>query len=764
MFLNLKSLVSKTEIPLHIIFMLCSLPLLAGVTALPAQNYVWPTTASRLMTSSFCEFRPRHYHAALDIKTWNRTGYKVFAIEDGYVMRVRVSSFGYGKAVYLKLRDGKIVVYGHLERFRPDLERFVNAYRREHQSYRADIYLKSGQFPVRRGQVVGYSGRTGIGVPHLHFEMRNSKNEPINPLPYYRDFIEDRIAPEFYEAAFVPLDQKSLVNMQPDTAFYDLFQSSNVTLPDTLILSGKTGVNLKVYDRANGARNLFSFYQAKMWVDDSLVYAVKYDRFSYAQTKLIEIDKSFSLWRKGRGIFHHFYRHPANRLPHYDGFPAGAGILNADSLTEGLHTLRIEAEDFWRNKAVFTASFLSGNPRPLDYDLFRWMDSTLYLRIQSPVKLDAIRVARKTDAGGWQAMRQLKRLGEMHYQGKYNYAISVLVQQPQPDNYIRVRAETDSGIATFPLYIPPVNQKFSSGETPVFHVRQMRIKQDRVELTVASNRYKPYRFLKGLQQKMPGIFWFPAAEQVYRVHIPASYFGTQKSILRELFGTLPQYPEVINPAAEGRLVSADGLFRADYPVNALYQETAVYLADSTTGAAAVPSFEAPYYRVGKIYDLQPFDQPVNTGIRVSLTAPDSAAAARGLGLYYLDPKHGWTFIPASQDPQKTTFTARVTSMEKFTLARDTVPPVLLPAQRISGGILHSRNGYLTFVVKDEMSGIQKESQIEVLVNGRWTLFDYDPEEDIVTLRLPAAKSGVQKLQIRVVDNSGNVTTATYRVQ
>jgi murein DD-endopeptidase MepM/ murein hydrolase activator NlpD len=123
-----------------------------------AQNYLWPTDASKLMTSSFCEFRPRHYHAALDIKTWQQTGYKIFAIDDGYVYRIRVASTGYGKAIYLKLKDGNFVVYGHLDGFNPQLDAYTDSLRLAARDNILDAYPKANQFPVKKGDHLGYTG------------------------------------------------------------------------------------------------------------------------------------------------------------------------------------------------------------------------------------------------------------------------------------------------------------------------------------------------------------------------------------------------------------------------------------------------------------------------------------------------------------------------------------------------------------------------------------------------------------------------------
>ena len=315
---------------------------------LPAQNYVWPTDASKYLTSAFAEFRPRHYHAALDIKTWNRTGYRVFAIDDGYIFRVRVGSFGYGRAIYLKLRDGRIVVYGHLQRFIRKLQNYTDSLRLARQKYVLDQYLKPGQFPVRRGQLIAFSGETGIGVPHLHFEMRDAKNRPINPLKFYRERLRDTIPPALSRLAVIPLSAKTFINFEPDTLLLDIPRQKKAVLTDPVYLTGKAYLALKASDRADGVNNRFGIYEFEMFVNDSLVYTARFDRFSYAQNPLIELDKNFSLKRRGSGVFQNLYRMPANGLEFYGNTAVGGGALTANNLKYGRITLATARNYPWR--------------------------------------------------------------------------------------------------------------------------------------------------------------------------------------------------------------------------------------------------------------------------------------------------------------------------------------------------------------------------------------------------------------------------------
>ncbi len=734
--------------------------ILSYANSLLSQHYMWPTDASRLMTSSFCEFRPRHFHAAIDIKTWNRTGYKVLAIDGGYVVRVRVGAFGYGRAIYLKLADGNIVVYGHMERFWPALENYVNRYRMEHRQYNVDLHLTASQFPVKRGQYLGRTGKTGIGVPHLHLELRNSRNEPMNPLPFYKKVIEDDMPPILYQAALIPLDRASLINLHSDTCFIDLHQESQIALPDTFYLHGKIGLALKVWDHADGARNRFSFYRAKTWIDDSLVYSVKYDTFSYAQTALIELDKDFSLWRKGLGIFHNFFRDPVNTLPFYGKTPPGGGIIDCDRLPEGYHHLRVEIEDFWQNRSEFEMNFVSGKTFALDYDLNKWLANDLFLRIQSPRPLAKFRVKAQGNHGGWHPVPAVHMMGELEYDSTYMYALSVSPEPGKQNRPVRLEGITASGNRSVPLYIPAESGMENRDSEQVMQILHQRMKKDWIELTVVVNRGKPFRLLNHLRHEYPGFFWLPLDSRRFRINLPVAELNQNRNFWTDLMGS--QLPEALDVRRGKRQIlhSSDNLFQADFPPGALYGEAAVYLKknDSSENVYLVPP---PYQKIGDTYNLQPFDVPVKNGVRVSLTIPDSTLSVKGLGLYYWDMKHGWTFIPSQWDETHRSFSARVTSLELFTLVRDTIPPIILPAQKFENHMLASHKGYLTFVLKDEMSGIQRESQIRVEVNGKWHLFDYDPEENIIFFRIPARKSGTAEVRISVVDNSGNAAEKTY---
>ena len=154
--------------------------IVAQLAADPSASYAWPLDLPRVLTSSFAEYRAGRYHMGLDLRT-GPIGKDVFAASDGYVSRIRCSPYGYGKAIYLKLDDGNSVVYAHLDDYAPELLDYLRRAQHDRKKYTVDLYPDPHELPISSGQFIGKSGQTGIGVPHLHYEIRDRSGAPINP-------------------------------------------------------------------------------------------------------------------------------------------------------------------------------------------------------------------------------------------------------------------------------------------------------------------------------------------------------------------------------------------------------------------------------------------------------------------------------------------------------------------------------------------------------------------------------------------------------
>src|SRR5690606_31615872 len=154
----------------------------------PKDYFQSPLDVPIVLSGSFGELRSNHFHSGLDIKTQQREGLDVFTTASGYVSRIKIQHYGYGKAVYITHPNGYTTVYAHLQGVGPKIQEYVKKEAYERQSYEIELFPKPGELPVSRGELIAFSGNTGgSGGPHLHYEIRNAKAEPINPLLFGYD-------------------------------------------------------------------------------------------------------------------------------------------------------------------------------------------------------------------------------------------------------------------------------------------------------------------------------------------------------------------------------------------------------------------------------------------------------------------------------------------------------------------------------------------------------------------------------------------------
>jgi murein DD-endopeptidase MepM/ murein hydrolase activator NlpD len=132
--------------------------------------FISPVKIPLAVSANFGELRTDHFHSGLDIKTLGVTGKEVVATAPGYVYRISISPGGFGKALYLRHPSGYSTVYGHLDRFSPEIEEYVNTRQYEEKSYMITLWPSKERFKFNQGDVIAYSGNSGSSSgPHLHY-------------------------------------------------------------------------------------------------------------------------------------------------------------------------------------------------------------------------------------------------------------------------------------------------------------------------------------------------------------------------------------------------------------------------------------------------------------------------------------------------------------------------------------------------------------------------------------------------------------------
>lgn len=327
-------------------YLLLSQLLVVPVFGQNEHNYSPPLEIPMYLSGNFGEIRSDHFHSGIDIKTQGTIGHAVHSVEKGHVSRIKVQANGYGKSIYVNHPNGTTSVYGHLDRYREDIAKYVKKMQYSRQSHAIDLYLTPETFPLERGDLIAYSGNTGgSSGPHLHFEIRNSANQhPTNVLLYNFD-IKDQIAPRFLSLHLDPLDKDSHVNGGNEKAASSLLKDQGAfTVPwgTRLDAFGTLGISVEVFDYLNGAPNRCGIYTLEMYVDEKLRYRHVMDEFAFSETRYINANTDYQL-RAASGVkAHRLYRLPNDRLRIYEK-AAGNQALQVDEART--YQVRIVATD-----------------------------------------------------------------------------------------------------------------------------------------------------------------------------------------------------------------------------------------------------------------------------------------------------------------------------------------------------------------------------------------------------------------------------------
>lgn len=242
-----------------------------------------PLDIPLLLSGNFAELRRNHFHSGIDFKTQGKTGLPVHAVDDGYVSRISVSPWGFGRAVYITHPStGLTSVYGHLEAFSPAIDKAVRDEQYSRETFSIDLTFDSSRFPVKKGDVVGMSGNAGSsGGPHLHLDIRDTSTEdPLDPLEYFRSRIKDAVAPEVRQLAIYPVNggivenSTSAVYRQPDGTL-------------SFTAWGDIVPGIKAYDRMSGTSNIYGVKYLTLLQDGDTIYNRVMDRFSFDDTKAV---------------------------------------------------------------------------------------------------------------------------------------------------------------------------------------------------------------------------------------------------------------------------------------------------------------------------------------------------------------------------------------------------------------------------------------------------------------------------------------------
>ena len=302
-----------------------------------------------VLSANFGEPRSDHFHSGVDIKTDGVTGKRVYPASDGYIYRIAVSPTGFGKALYIRHRNGLSTVYGHLSRFKPEIEKYVKENQYARKSFSVNLYPDPGKFTVKEGDIIGYSGNSGSSMgPHLHFEVRRSSGEkPLDPTQFYN--IEDNIKPVIRSVVVYPGKTMSEVNGKREKLILNAsgYNGKYTTGNNKPVeVCGAVGFGINTYDFLNNSWNKCGVRIINLRVDEKLIYSHSIDEFAFSETRYINSHIDYEEHIRNNYYIQKTFLEPNNKLSIYN-HAINNGIVEFNDTK--LHEIEISVSDFNNN-------------------------------------------------------------------------------------------------------------------------------------------------------------------------------------------------------------------------------------------------------------------------------------------------------------------------------------------------------------------------------------------------------------------------------
>ena len=310
------------------------------------------------LSGTFGEFRSSHFHYGLDITTNKKSGYEVYSIESGSIIRIRVSTSGYGKAIYVDHLNGLTSVYAHLKEFSPKIQEYIKGQQYLRKSYNIQKFFNVGDLVIDKGELIGYSGNTGgSSGPHLHFEIRDTKSQnPLNPLSFEYKYEDNRrpIIRSLYVFDETDSFKKDNPKQYPIEKINDsIYKSKKV------IYNNDIGIGVEVYDRQSGNNyNRNGIYEIRMYLDSILNFSYKMDNINISESIFRKVFYDYSLL-KTRGVRVQKIYYPPNSKLSFLNHNTKTGIFDSnDSIKK---EVKIEVID-WNNNKSYLKFQIEGSP------------------------------------------------------------------------------------------------------------------------------------------------------------------------------------------------------------------------------------------------------------------------------------------------------------------------------------------------------------------------------------------------------------------
>lgn len=316
-----------------------------------------PLKIPMALSGTFGEIRSNHFHAGIDIKTQGRQGLEIGSVGKGYVNRIKISHGGYGKAIYITHPQGYVSVYAHLKKFSPKIEAFVKSKQYEKESYEIQLFPAKEMLPLDQGELIGYSGNTGGSMgPHLHFEMRDLNQSPLNPLAFQLP-VDDTQRPQL---------QKLFLYAKNENGHFELHKQIRLDrVNDSVYRAGNVGISgaislgLQMFDRQDLSYNKNGIYKAKVSMNGVKQIEYDFDKIRFQDSDDINLLVDYKTLKTQRIKIQRLFRHEKSEKSIFNGDSERNGLMQI--ALDKSYQIMIEVSDFSGNTS-YVEFYIQGKP------------------------------------------------------------------------------------------------------------------------------------------------------------------------------------------------------------------------------------------------------------------------------------------------------------------------------------------------------------------------------------------------------------------
>ena len=259
--------------------------LFIGSAVLAAHSALrWPVDLAPSITGTFGEQRGQYFHSGIDVKTEGRTGHSVYAVDDGYLHSATARDKGYGNS--LIINHGNILSqYAHLDSFVEGsikLHTMMEVIKILYENDVEDFIFRKTKIFFKKGELIGRSGETGSGPPHLHFALRESGGV-INPLEYLH--VPDTEAPVIRAITFCVEKNGSTVHSETVA----VNKTWRGLIPEKKVFQAREGdrcfIKLSCFDRV-ASRNRCAVYKISLLEEGTPIYEIDFPRYRWPDSSM----------------------------------------------------------------------------------------------------------------------------------------------------------------------------------------------------------------------------------------------------------------------------------------------------------------------------------------------------------------------------------------------------------------------------------------------------------------------------------------------